>query len=69
MPNVNVLPRNLEGDANSVELPLTVVLVWCGDDDVAADDTVMEPFELRRLLANARFKGRRGLHILKADLQ
>jgi hypothetical protein len=69
MPNVNVLPRNLEGYADSVELPLTVVLVWCGDDDAAADDTVMEPFELRRLLANAGFNGRRSRHILKADLQ
>ena len=65
----HVLPRHADIDPHAVELALMMMAVRRLDHDGAADDAVVEAFELRRFLANALLDGGGGVHIPKADLQ
>src|SRR5262245_3246919 len=65
----DVFARHTDVDPHAVELALVVMSMRCLHHHRAADNAVVETFELGRLLADALLDGGGGVHVAKTDLQ
>src|SRR5262249_61237663 len=65
----DVFARHTDVDPHAVELALVVMSMRCLHHHRAADNAVVETFELRRLLADALLDGGGGGPFVKTDFQ